>query len=191
MPAQVLERLDEFVADFDPGVRPHLRLIEGGLGQAAMLEHSAASRTYGLDGMDLTLLDQISRGVPIPKICQDQATSHAAITEHALSVTEKLGVPTMPSAVRKVIAKEILLIEFAPTYERPHLTPLEYKIIMLVSRGIRNNQIARLLPPGPDSLANKITPGLRSKLGAESNAHAVRRAFELTILKIPPVKKQS
>ena len=186
MPELARQELDVFVADFNPVERPNLRVLQGGLGQSAAGEISPAAERYDLDQADLSLLQKIFNGVPIPTICWDEGKTRADITEHALVITDKLEVPTVPSAMRKVIVKEILPLEKAPASERPHLTPLEYKVITLISRGMRNGHIAKILPINPAKLAEVVTPVLRSKLDAESNAHAVVRAFKLTILKKPP-----
>lgn len=183
------QQLGVFVADFSPVERPHLRVIQGGIGQSVVGELTPDARRYGLDEADIVLLQQISTGVPIPNICRHEGKTRDDVTDHALEITGKLGEPTMPSAIRKAIIKEVLPFDAAPAHERPHLTPLEYKVITLISRGMRNNHIAKILPINPDTLTERVAPVLRSKLAAESNTHAVRRAFELTILKQPPKKQ--
>lgn len=135
----------------------------------------------GLTLKQLHALQMTANGARDRQIADEEGVSKRIVNDRKNTARNLLGARTIPQAVVEAIMSGLIGFE-AGTGEPPLLTPLESRILQGYALGRTSQELASMYGLDNNTVTSR-QDGLREKLGAKNQVHAMKRAFELGVFK--------
>lgn len=166
---------------------PDSEVVPGG-GRIAAGAHlelvSPEAYTSGLTSDETAVLSLISEGNTTAQMARRLTMERGEVEDHRDSAMGKYGTRSRTVAVSQAIREGAIPIEVTPdSTVAAGLSRLDRRMLGLYAKGVSNHQLAKQYGMNLKTI-EAYHDGLLEKVGAWSRPHAIRRTYELGILKV-------
>jgi DNA-binding NarL/FixJ family response regulator len=128
-----------------------------------------------------------SMGTKVKERAEGTDRHPGTVERRRCDIEKRLGVKTMSHAVRAGIVSQIIPVEQEIYYPSPSLGGDAKHALVMISHGFSDEVISRIMKVSPTTVRNRLKDASED-LEACNRPHAVRRAFEIGLFKIPSIR---